>query len=157
MSSTSGTVTPASSAETGLGASVNVKSEGTGLTSGSPRRSASLWPSRVPPLARRTERQRTTSSPSPWATRRAKRSLPSASPSSTTSMAATRWRVSTTTPAASAASDSAETIDSDESVVGNIRPSSSVFNSTPRPRNHAATSGAPNLEKAPSSVREPRG
>ena len=65
--------------------------------------------------------------------------------------------VSTTTPAASAASDSAETIDSDESVVGNILPSSSVFNSTPRPRNHAATSGAPNLEKAPSSVREPRG
>ncbi len=49
------------------------------------------------------------------------------------------------------------TIVDESSVTGNIRPSFSVFSSTPRCANQATVSVGPNLWKAPISSRDPLG
>ena len=61
------------------------------------------------------------------------------------------------TPARAAADIRQSTIVAESSVVGNMRPSSSVFVATPREANHSIVSRGWKRWKAPSSSRPPRG
>ena len=65
--------------------------------------------------------------------------------------------VRTSTPALVAAPSTQSTMVAESSVMGNIRPSDSVFSSTPRASNQATVSRGDQRWKAPSSSRPPRG
>ena len=72
-------------------------------------------------------------------------------------MERTGVEVRTVTPARATADIRQSTIVPESSVVGNMRPSSSVFVATPREPNHSIVSRGWKRWKAPSSSRPPRG
>ena len=146
---------------------LNVNSDGTAGSTVCPNARATASPADdlLPPVAIST-RSAATTSPVVSSIRKVAPAVPGGlSPSPTgprgTSLSASIPRtptpVTTRTPAAAAARCRHSTIVAESSVTGNIRPSFSVFNSTPRAANHATVSRGWNRENAPISSRPPRG
>ena len=126
-----------------------VKSEGTGGTTVCPKDSAMASPPEalLPPVATMT-RSKASVEPLPRVRRKDSASL---------MIVRTGVETRMVTPARAAADIRQSTIVPESSVVGNIRPSSSVFVATPRLPNHSMVSLGWKRWKAPRSSRPPRG
>ena len=146
--STCSTETPEMSASRGS-LMLNVKSEGTGGMMVWPKDSAIASPPEalLPPVAMIR----------PWQSRGSPAPSVSFRPSAVRSTERTAVWTRMSTPARRAAPSRQSAIVAESSVMGNMRPSASVFVATPRAANQATVSRGWKRWKAPSSSRPPRG